>query len=398
MNNIDDTLFRSLVPEETWCLIDSNNQLTSVPVYLVDSRRFVIQAASPRIRRMEWMQKVPHSQYFLMKPWDCSELIAARQCQTKLDQTADETQLANFHHLCGGSARDAYSFAYRMAAFESKIESALDDLERDAMARLRSHEPSSFVPESTSHRLLSFFPVTNQKRTVWKIDSPSESLRDRLWSRMAKDYEEAQREWFYFNLCSKSPGPRALAARMFDGIYHTHITKGGYWPLRRMVVNENRTPSIKQTVRGYRTVEDAPKVLVASKEICIKEDRDPSTSPVLVSERTFLKWSVDEPFLVGVYYHPQPRNFATFDSFFVDRTGHAIAFQASIANSHSVSPVGQAWLKDRGINKVTYVYVSPTPAPASVTLPLEVNSDLNGFYDGVYHMHLNYGCIDVVES
>ncbi|KAF8998638.1 hypothetical protein BDZ89DRAFT_741157 [Hymenopellis radicata] len=58
----------------------------------------------------------------------------------------------------------------------------------------RNNEPSSFVPESTSHRILSFFSITNRKRTVWKTDSLSRSLRDRLWTHIAKDYEEAQKE------------------------------------------------------------------------------------------------------------------------------------------------------------------------------------------------------------
>ncbi len=314
-----------------------------------------------------------------------------RQCQDTKRRIADERQLAQFHHLYGGSARDAYSFAHRVTDFETHLERAFASLQPDSIMRSCNDEPSSFVPESTSHLILSFFPIASRKRTVWKVDSPSKPLLDRLFSHIAKDYAEGQKMWFHFNLGSRSPGPRALAAYMFDGIYHQHVTNGGSWTLRRMVANENRTPSIKQTTRSWRTAEEAPKVLVACQKIIIEDDHQPNISMVSVPQREFLDWSVDEPFSVGVYYHPQRRTFATFDSFFVDKVGHAIAFQASVASWHNVSPSGKVWLEERGISRVTYVYVSPTPGPASVSLPLEVNSELDGFYDGIYHMDLNYG-------
>ncbi|KAF9048208.1 hypothetical protein BDZ89DRAFT_1057781 [Hymenopellis radicata] len=386
MHTLHDFRFRNLLPTDTWCLVDSNSDIPTVPAILVESERFIIQAASPGLSRMAWMKKVVGTRYFVMKPWDCGELIAGRQCQNARGRTANETQLADFHHLYGGSARDAYSFAHRIPAFESRLPLAFNRLRSDSIARIVCVEPSSFVEESTSHLVLSFFPVAKQTRTVWKVDSPSKSLRDRLMSRIAKDYEQAQKMWFRFNLDSASPGPRALAARMFDGIYHQHITDGGSWTLRRMVAHENRTPGAKQTTtRGWRTTEDAPKVLVACKEISIQDNHPSRISVASVLQRTFnLDWSVHEPFLVGVYYHcPQRRTFAAFDSFFVDKVGHAIAFQAGIA-SRSLSS-GKDWLEKRGVGTVTYVYVSPSPGPATVSLPLEVDSS---FYDCIYHMDL----------
>ncbi len=268
-----------------------------------------------------------------------------------------------------------------MEDFEAHLNRAFDRLQPDSSKRLCSSgdSPSSFVPESTSPLILSFFPISSRKRTVWKVDSPSQYILDRLFSHIAKDYGEGQKKWFHYNLASRSPGPRALAAYMFDGIYHQRITNGGSWTLRRMIKNENRT---------WRIAEETPKFLVACKGITIEDNAPSGTHSILVSvpQRQFLEWSVDEPFSVGVYYHPHRRTFVS-SGFFVDKVGHAIVFQASIASN-----VSKAWLEERGIRRVTYVYVSPTRGPANeVSLPLEVDSDLDGFYNGVYHMALNYG-------
>ncbi|KAF9050845.1 hypothetical protein BDZ89DRAFT_593691 [Hymenopellis radicata] len=177
MRNIDDATFRLLVPTDTWCLVDDNPDLACVPVLLVEGHRFIIHAASPGIDRMQWMKKVIGTYCFIMKPWDCGELIAGRQCQDINRRTADETQLANFHNLYGGSARDAYSFAHRMTEFETSLMCAFDRLQPDSIKRNLREVPSWFGPKSASQLLLSFFPVDDRIRTVWKVDSPSPHLQ-----------------------------------------------------------------------------------------------------------------------------------------------------------------------------------------------------------------------------
>ena len=66
----------SLSPS-TWCLIDSNLQLKSVPDYVTDMSFFIVQAASPRDDRMEWIRKTTLRWCrYLMKPMTTGELIA----------------------------------------------------------------------------------------------------------------------------------------------------------------------------------------------------------------------------------------------------------------------------------------------------------------------------------
>ncbi len=312
-----------------------------------------------------------------------------QQCQETLVHYCDETQLANFYDRYGGSARDAYAYAPRPADFEVALSLAFDLLQTDYMTTMFKTEPSRVLPESTSHLLLSYFPVDNRNRTVWKLDSPSTQLRERLLARTYTNYKEAQKAWFQFNLGSPSPGCKAMAAYMFDGFYHEHITGGGSWALQRMIANEERHPTVRQAHRSWKIVEGVGKVLIAEKAISV-QDESLVSIPVMVPDLRFDDWPVDVPFLVGVYHRPNKRSFPTFDSFFVDKVGHAITFQSSIAMQHGASPSGQAFLEQRGIHKVTYVYVTPTAGQTSVSLPLAVDSSFTGFYDSVYHMHLDY--------
>jgi hypothetical protein len=70
------TRFRSQIPRSTWCLIDSNQDLSTVPVFIQDLNLFIVQSSSPRQDRLEWTKKQSRTtmDYFL-KPWTLSELF-----------------------------------------------------------------------------------------------------------------------------------------------------------------------------------------------------------------------------------------------------------------------------------------------------------------------------------
>jgi hypothetical protein len=68
--------FKAGFAPSTWCLIDSNLRLNTVPGLILDLVLFIVQASSPRLDRIEWTKKEsqPVLKYFL-KPWTVSELI-----------------------------------------------------------------------------------------------------------------------------------------------------------------------------------------------------------------------------------------------------------------------------------------------------------------------------------
>ena len=71
------TNFKSQFHPSTWCLIDSNQSLDTVPVFIQDLNLFIVQASSPRPHHFKWTKKAtsPVRRYF-MKPWTLSELYA----------------------------------------------------------------------------------------------------------------------------------------------------------------------------------------------------------------------------------------------------------------------------------------------------------------------------------
>ncbi|KAF9050844.1 hypothetical protein BDZ89DRAFT_1108032 [Hymenopellis radicata] len=343
--NVGAVELEEALPYDTWCLVDSNAAFPSVPESLIHSCVAWRESHGPGLDEKGCRNELLRHEA-LGSVW---ELIAGRQCQISTLRDRVETDLAKFHNLYGGSARHAYSFAHRLEEFDAVLNHAFTFLQPNSIRKTFSDSPSSLNSESTSQLLLSFFPLYDQDRTVWKFESPSPHLQQRLLSRIDNNYERAQKQWFLFNLGAASLGPRAVAAGMFNDFYHRDITCGGSWTLRRM----ERTPSARQARRSWRTVEEAPKVLVADKEIRIADCKPWSILVSSVPEQTFLEWPVHKPLFVGIYYHPTQRKFATFDSFFVDGIGHAITFQASISRWHDVSPSGKAWLEERGIRKVT---------------------------------------------
>ncbi|KAF8913690.1 hypothetical protein CPB85DRAFT_544935 [Mucidula mucida] len=318
-------------------------------------------SASPGAhRRMEWMRKVVGTCYFIMKPWDCGELIAGYQCQDMHHARFDETQLADFYNLYGGCARDAYN----ATDLEPRVIRGLYCLQTNAIHHALVLQPCDACVLYESF-LLSFLPLDDRKRTVWKVDSPSPHLHRRLLNKLDKNSKRAQQKWFDFHLDVSTPGSKAVAARLFDSFYHKHIIHGGSWSLRRM---EPRSGN-----QNWRTVEEgARKFLIANKGISVA-DRKPwrFLRPSSVPQRT---WPVDEPLSVGVYYHLTQR-------------------KASISRRHE--PSGRAWLEERGIHQVTYVCVTPEQEEEEeeeeVALPLEVGSHIDGYFDCVYCMRLAYG-------
>lgn len=66
------------ITEKYWCLIDSNENLVTVPRAISSLGAFIVQSISPRVDRAQWSNKssLPLNHYF-MKEWDLPELIMA---------------------------------------------------------------------------------------------------------------------------------------------------------------------------------------------------------------------------------------------------------------------------------------------------------------------------------
>lgn len=68
-----------LLPTSTWCLVDSNDAVPTVPDYLLSLGKFVVQAEKMNTKSVEWLDNIDvnSSTRYYMKRWTSYELIAA---------------------------------------------------------------------------------------------------------------------------------------------------------------------------------------------------------------------------------------------------------------------------------------------------------------------------------
>jgi hypothetical protein len=68
--------FYKAISPQYWCLVDCNRDVPVVPHFLSQSRAFILQAASPRSERIDWVKKYSFlAPRYFMKNWLLDELI-----------------------------------------------------------------------------------------------------------------------------------------------------------------------------------------------------------------------------------------------------------------------------------------------------------------------------------
>ncbi|KAI0061435.1 hypothetical protein BV25DRAFT_1916809 [Artomyces pyxidatus] len=115
------------VDVRAWAIVASNEVLAQVSPFLKHSRRFIVQAASPRKDRTEWLRTYSSAAtVFIMKPWTLDELLAARTLQP---YPVTEAQIVNFFDQFGPPVRTVHvAFPGR---YNDRVSSALQPVTRD---------------------------------------------------------------------------------------------------------------------------------------------------------------------------------------------------------------------------------------------------------------------------
>ncbi|KAJ6588321.1 hypothetical protein B0H19DRAFT_203275 [Mycena capillaripes] len=259
------------LPSNTWCLIDSNSELEKMPRVVDESGLFIVQASSPRASRMHWRQKRTRTvHYYLMKPWTCGELIAGIQLQEDSTELIDfsEEEYMEFYAQYGGSARDTYT-RIGDAAWPLIIRTAAQELTRADITHALYSEPASLViNDNVSHTLFSAFPLTDADRRQFRIAPASTWALQEILARLNDHVDFARKELFDICIGVSSPGPRSMAADLFDRHYHDRISAGGVWALRPMIP----PPPTKRLVknRGFKAAGPPDHLLCAHQSIIIQ--------------------------------------------------------------------------------------------------------------------------------
>ncbi|KAJ7503265.1 hypothetical protein B0H11DRAFT_1984751 [Mycena galericulata] len=373
------------LPTETWCLVDSNVNFPTVPGEVQDTGLFIVQASSPRANTMEYSKKIHgRSQFCLMSPWTLSELIAGYSLQPLVH--TPEQNIKAFYERFGGSARNVFRRFDDSDAFEAEIDAVAATLSAKDIERVFLSDVTRLnVPD---HMLLSAFPVTDDDRRQFQIRSPSTAMYAKVLKRLHASDNEARLRLYRICVGVKTAGCRAWAADLFDQHFHDFLSIGGTWPLHTIEQSAGTRMGAARRRWTGRT-EESGSFLKADKEMSIVTTGDQPQQPATVSRVTFDEANepgVGSPLSPGVYYRPTRKNFATFDSFYIDNPGHALAFQASRAQEHDVKEEGLKWLEDRGITKITYIYVTPANSEGCPNLKVPVARE--NMFDFFYHMRL----------
>ncbi|KAJ7201344.1 hypothetical protein GGX14DRAFT_656372 [Mycena pura] len=380
-----------IMPENTWCLVDSNRYSTRVPAAVVESGLFVVQAASPRKERMDYVKDLEGtSQVCLMRDWTLAELIVGYTFRLPFTFPSEQ-KLKDFFEKYGGSARHVFKDLDN-PSFEADIDKAARALDANKILQeLRSTSPSLAITDEFGHMLLSAFPLGDEDRRMCQIRCPSIPMRQKLFKRIDDSDEEARGRVFRTCKGVNTPGCKAWTSDILNEDYHSYLLSGQTWSLFAMKKSPGQPATRANkpvTTHGWKSeTTECGRFLETSIRMSIVTARSQlQQQPRTATYQVFEKEEEPVDLQPNVYYYPKRRNFATFDSFYVDKPEHALAFQASVALSHDVSAKCVEWLAARGVKKITYIYVWPTGIEGRPEIKVPV--DLEKVFDGVYHLRL----------
>ncbi|KAJ3772030.1 hypothetical protein FB446DRAFT_845873 [Lentinula raphanica] len=388
-----DIILKTLLPCSTWCLIDSNEEHVRLPINTAMSGNFVIQAASPSHEQMAWERKSTCVEFLIMKPFDCSELIAGLHLQIPLVRNGvTEEMIREFYSKYGGSARDLYRNVKQSNLFEEKIFTALQSMSSHSIRIAYLSRPSDFRVPSDAGHVLTVYPLSDQDRRQYIVTSPTPFTQKRVMQRSGYNQVSACREYYdmFFRESIRAP-PHG---NLLDAHYHYIICRGGFWKLQKMYHPDGPH---SQEFKTWKSSLNAPQthIIVADRllRLSILSDApktaqrvEPYPLPVLTIHEFDRDALVPTPLELRVYYLPRDPGFPMVDSLYTDRPGHAIVF-ATMPKEHGLggSVKVRDWLEEHQVSSISYVRLTPpTVTEAEVHVPL----DMAGMIDDVYHMQL----------
>ncbi|KAF8215965.1 hypothetical protein K438DRAFT_619165 [Mycena galopus ATCC 62051] len=388
-------LLHCFVPNDAWILLDSNVDFLSPPQEVAECDRFLVQAASPRGGRTAWAEKIRGPRQFcLMRPWTLTELFTGASLQPRAC-SGDDMQA--FFRKFGGSARHVYQDSSNLLSFESRIDESAGSLDTKRIHRAMTHtSPTVAVDDRVGHMLITALPLDDEDRTKFRLTSPTAYLEDKLLRQINANLQMARRQLYVINVGVATPGCKATAGDLLDKHHHGFIALGGKWRLRKFSKVDGAS-STSKTNLWRASEEDSDWVLQADAKMSVfretiaarrrgKPAATKFTGLTMVNfpSKNITRLEKDQ------YYRPSEANFPTFDSFYMDKPGHGITFQASEAdkNPHTVKDGGREYLEERGVNKFTYILVSGPKmgGPPSISVPREHQPK----FDYFFHLVLEY--------
>jgi hypothetical protein len=378
------TNFKSQFDKSTWCLIDSNQSLDTVPVFIQDLDLFIVQASSPRPHRYAWIDKAtrPVLQYF-MKSWTLPELLVGYVTYLLIsepfviplsrvlqDEVCSEAQIEFFSTRYGTSARSVYTNASRPSKYDTSLLQKLAKITYEGMAKLFREASQLDLGGAVSHQLITISPgaTRNAFQSTFSTRYVYEKFRD---SFSDHKLEAAAR---LYDIFVRNPNTKVPAGFMLEDAVNDVFFRGGEWSLVPMM-KSNRTGQ-KYTHwknNGLKTLQYLHLGYLGH-HIAIDTTPHPvGTVYVALPLKSFLPGGPLQ--LVDGYYHHSSRFQETFDAFIYESASKtATVFQVTTAKTHSVKEGGIKWLQDLGVERFRYIAVSTPNTPLDLPFPNEWNA------------------------
>ncbi|KAI5886977.1 uncharacterized protein SCHCODRAFT_02640428 [Schizophyllum commune H4-8] len=326
------------LPRTTWCLVDSNTALESVPHHILILDLFLIQATSPQSNRTSWSTKRETMFDFYIidpMPLDEAQLVYSLQRDAVLSQATDRIIQA-YYDRYGPSMRLA-----RAAGAEEiedwdkfpaeRLTEALADLTLPQLEKLAKHASLLRMDDKVSSAILLIRPGVT--RDVVQVDFVSTHVLLRCSNSLSLSRFDLLRH--FYRLFASSPQAKAVAGNLLEA-HMDHLLPMSYsWSVTKRGDSAGKPDDSTK----YRMV-----VYGGSTDTLRIELDDGSTQ---VPSNEVLEYNSGESIkLEGKYYMPKARNELTIDSFIYNPTTNTItAFQITVSEQHLVDIEYFLWLK-----------------------------------------------------
>ncbi|KAM6495199.1 hypothetical protein JOM56_009822 [Amanita muscaria] len=361
------THFRFKFDQSTWCLIDSNPNLSTVPVFIQNLGLFIVQAASPRPHRFEWTKKAvaPVTRYF-MEPWTLSELLVGRVLQVT---PCSEAHIKYFSNLYGTSARSVYTNAEDPSDYLANLQDQLTSITYEKVDNLVKQSSALDLSDPISHQIVSISPGLS--RNLFEASIPTRHIYEQLRNSLPdKRLEVIAR---LYEIYVRVPKTRSNAGYILEDAVSDVFPLGGEWCLVSMVRSKHKGPKCTH----WKTPADSTATQYLhlghlGRHIAIDINKNPDKTKYNRLETIlFLSLSTSLTLKDGFYLPSSPSQ-ATFDGFIYESASKtATVFQVTTSKKHSVSEEGIKWLQGLGVKKFRYIAVTTPDTPFDLPFPNE---------------------------
>jgi len=223
------TNFISQFHPSTWCLIDSNLALDTVPVFIQDLGLFIVQASSPRPHRFEWIKKQtsPVRRYF-METWTLSELFAGRALQGGV---CSEAEIEYFSNRYGTSARLVYTNALHPIEYDTALQDNLALITYERLDSLVRQTSALDLSGPISHQIVLISPGAS--RYAFQSSFPTRYIYEKLRDSLSNHKLEAVAR--LYEIYVRVPNTKANAGFMLEDAVNDVFFRGGEWSLVSMM-------------------------------------------------------------------------------------------------------------------------------------------------------------------